>query len=208
MARKNSLLPIDELNVLGEYIDTLAEDDSNQLRKDIDVDYLIDTVLDVLIMSYVFGIDSANEDIGTNLTPNEDNMRKSIYKKIDNKDFQDRIRQYCQDGGTTDDIKRIADTETHRNYNQGQYDTAKSSNLNITKYWVTMLDEKVRDTHVFLEGVGKPLDEMFYTYDGDSALTPGGFETAQNNVNCRCELTFVVEKGKEKNETRNTSNTL
>lgn len=54
-----------------------------------------------------------------------------------------------------------------------------------------MEDDKVRDTHDYLEGMSVGIDEEFYTYDGDHALYPGGFENAQNNVNCRCFLTYT-----------------
>ena len=53
-----------------------------------------------------------------------------------------------------------------------------------------MADEKVRDTHQYLELMTVDIDEDFYTYDGDHASAPGMFELAQNNVNCRCELLF------------------
>ena len=58
----------------------------------------------------------------------------------------------------------------------------------LYKIWGTMLDEKVRDTHAYLEGMKVPLDAEFYTYDGDHAQAPGGFTDANNNCNCRCAL--------------------
>lgn len=51
-------------------------------------------------------------------------------------------------------------------------------------------DEKVRDTHQYLEGMTVGIDEDFWTYDNDHASAPGMFEFAENNVNCRCELLF------------------
>lgn len=62
----------------------------------------------------------------------------------------------------------------------------------LSKTWVTMLDEKVRDTHQYLEGMTVPLDDEFYTYDGDHAQAPGGFTAAQNNCGCRCMLDISV----------------
>lgn len=62
----------------------------------------------------------------------------------------------------------------------------------LSKTWMTMLDEKVRDTHQYLEGMTIPLDDEFYTYDGDHAQAPGGFTSAAENCNCRCQLDISV----------------
>lgn len=92
-------------------------------------------------------------------------------------------------------IKRVVDTEYHRMYETGAYDTAtamKEDGKNIYKRWVTMMDERVRDTHSYIEGELVPLDEEFYTFDGDSAQFPGGFALPQNNINCRCWIEYEV----------------
>ena len=57
---------------------------------------------------------------------------------------------------------------------------------NITKHWVTMRDDKVRDTHDYLEGTEVPFNEDFYTYNGDHAPFPGMFGVPEEDVNCRC----------------------
>ena len=166
-------------------------------------------------MSYAFGCDSANEDLDTEVEVNTSKMQTSIYKKIEGKTLADRLREYGK-AKDFESIKRVADTESHRVYTDSQYDTAKevesqsrksnsnppdvkSKSYKVKKTWRTMLDDKVRDTHEFLEGVSLDLDERFYTFDGDSSLKPGGFEMAENNINCRCELQLskVEEKGKQ-----------
>lgn len=86
-------------------------------------------------------------------------------------------------------ITRVIETESHRMYNNGGYDRAVKAGAK-TKKWVTMGDYKVRDSHNYISGVKIGIDERFYTYDGDSALTPGGFGLAENNVNCRCWLKY------------------
>ena len=91
--------------------------------------------------------------------------------------------------GTGADLTRIADTEMHRIANTAALDTAKRAGAR-SKTWVTMADERVRDTHSYLESETVGIDEDFYTYDGDHASAPGLFELAENNVNCRCELLF------------------
>lgn len=90
-------------------------------------------------------------------------------------------------------IKRVVETEANRMHNAGAFDTAKAyaaEGHTVYKRWVTMMDEKVRSTHLYLEGESVPLDEEFFTFDGDSALYPGGFSLPNNNINCRCDLEY------------------
>lgn len=91
-------------------------------------------------------------------------------------------------------LKRLMDSEYHRAYGNGAYDMAEIigdiPSYEIKKTWVTAGDERVRDTHVYLDGVTIGKDETFYTFDGDEALFPGGFESARNNANCRCILIY------------------
>ena len=92
------------------------------------------------------------------------------------------------------EMQRLMSAEYHRMYNAGAFDTAEDiEGLNITlmKEWKTVGDDKVRDTHSFLEGYKVPIAEYFYTFDGDKALYPGGFENPSNNVNCRCILIYT-----------------
>ena len=90
---------------------------------------------------------------------------------------------------TVDDIVRIAETESHRIANTSALDTARHGGA-TKKTWVTMLDDRVRETHDYLEGMTVGIDDDFYTYDGDHAPAPSLFQLASNNVNCRCELIF------------------
>lgn len=62
----------------------------------------------------------------------------------------------------------------------------------VEKVWATMEDERVRTTHEFLDGVGVPLDTLFFTIDNDSARYPGDFTKAENNTNCRCVIEYRV----------------
>lgn len=184
--RKTSLLPIDELNSLNTYLDV------NIGVGNKDEDEIFDEIEDLLIMAYIGGTYSANEDLGIDIMADATQLEESINKPIAGKSWKQRVKEYLN----TDDvesIKRVIDTETHRVYNDGQFDTAIASGLNVKKKWITMLDEKVRDTHNFLEGVEIPLNDKFYTIDGDSALKPGDFDLPQNNINCRCEL--MLSKG-------------
>ena len=91
------------------------------------------------------------------------------------------------------DLSRLAETEAHRVLNEAILDSAldyaeKHPDKNVTKTWATRLDDRVRETHDYLEGVTVPVDARFYTFDGDSAMAPGGFSKPQNSINCRCVL--------------------
>ena len=92
---------------------------------------------------------------------------------------------------TAGDITRLAESEAHRAFNQGAYECAKALGGDFEKEWNTMGDERVRDTHQYLEGARVPVDALFYTFDGDSAMYPGGFTSKENNVNCRCWLVYI-----------------
>jgi uncharacterized protein with gpF-like domain len=67
-------------------------------------------------------------------------------------------------------------------------DMATATGKDLYKTWVTMRDDRVRETHDYLEGMKIPINEPFVTYDMDEAMYPGGFSLPENNVNCRCTL--------------------
>lgn len=97
-----------------------------------------------------------------------------------------------------DIIIRIVETETTRVFSGGGDDGATDAEAqtkkNAVKEWVTMGDERVRDTHAFLNGTKIPVSEKFHTIDGDEARYPGDFAMARNNVNCRCYCKYTWEK--------------
>ncbi len=122
-------------------------------------------------------------------------MYEAIYKIIDGKDFEDRVIDHV----LADDIAGLlllTDSEYHRVYctaaDDGARECAEDNNRRIEKTWHTLLDDKVRETHFYLEGNTVSLGDEFYTYDGDHAPFPGDFTKAENNVNCRCYLTYQV----------------
>lgn len=152
-----------------------------------------DMIFDLMVIYYAFGCEDAKEEIGKiSDKPIELNPippMEEIYRQYDGKDFTDRVAEEEIEG-----IIRVADTEVRRMYNLGSYGTALKSELNLNKTWVTANDLKVRDTHWYLEGVTLPINEKFVTYDGDEAMYPHGFNTAGNNANCRCILTYSAGK--------------
>ena len=154
-----------------------------------------DKVWDLLEYLYVLGFKDAREEVGviaedvaTFLPPDYMEQKwDSIYKRYDGLDFSDRVLAYAEMGDIPS-IVRVAETDGHRVYNDGGYVGAKG--FAQSKTWHTMLDEKVRDTHDYLEGMTVGIDERFYTFDGDSALYPGDFSFPQNVINCRCVISY------------------
>lgn len=182
------ILPFDELNnIMGQ-----IESESFEVTVDgktvklYNVDACVDIVLDALIMAYVYGVDYANETLGTNIPPTKESMQEAIYKKVADKDFEQRIREYAEDGKLPE-IQRVIETDMTRVFNEGTLATGNKAGAKM-KTWLTMMDDRVRDTHSYLEGMTVPIDAEFYTFDGDHAAAPGGFMSAENNVNCRCIL--------------------
>lgn len=148
---------------------------------------IIDTLLDLLIIAYVFGNDDANDFLKTEIEVNTEEMKDTIYEKIAEKNFEERVGEYVE-FEDVDGLMRVAETEGNRIYNDSVLTTARKTGKEIFKTWITMRDEKVRDTHFYLDALTIPLEDRFYTFDGDSALYPCGFEYPENNCNCRCHI--------------------
>ena len=141
----------------------------------------------VLCLVYAYGWHDAEEIVGiVPFTDGDDT--KTVNREIDDKTFRDRITEES----SYEEILRIIDTESHYDYNTAYYDAAKKSGKNVRKMWNTMLDDKVRDQHRWLEGLEVGIDDLFYTEDGDSARYPGDFSDPSLNIGCRCFLTYTT----------------
>ncbi len=183
-----SILPFDELNRFNDDIRARFGDARLEDRREEEED-IIDELLDLFLLAYAMGNSVTNDNLSSDYAPSVDEVMKVVDAKVAGKTWRERTEDYFANGGTGADIARIADTEMHRIANTAALDTAKYAGAKY-KTWATMLDDKVRDTHDYLEGETVDIDEDFYTYDGDHASAPGLFELAENNVNCRCELLF------------------
>lgn len=191
---KQNLLPIDELNTFAELItDTSFVDDDGVTRYLMDDEDIIDELLDLFLLAVARGELSANDDLSTNAHIDTSTIRTIVNKEIAGKTWKERVLDYLHNGGTPDEIIRVADTEMMRDFNETAFETAVASGVNCKKRWVTMMDEKVRDTHSYIEGVVVGIDDRFYTFDGDSARYPNDFGLAENNINCRCCIEYVKE---------------
>lgn len=184
-----SILPFDELNRFDTEIRERFGKESLQKRDKREEEDIIDELLDLFLLAYAMGNSVTNDNLSSDYTPNVDDVMKVVDAKVAGKTWRERVEDYFANGGTGEDIARIADTEMHRIANTAALDTARYAGAR-NKTWVTMLDDRVRDTHDYLEGETVGIDDDFYTYDGDHASAPGLFELAENNVNCRCELLF------------------
>ena len=184
-----SILPLDELNRLNTEIRERFGKESLQKRDKREEEDIVDEMLDLFLLAYAMGNSVTNDNLSSDYAPAVDDVMKVVDAKVAGKTWRERVEDYFANGGTGEDIARIADTEMHRIANTAALDTAKYAGAK-SKTWVTMLDDRVRDTHDYLEGETVGINDDFYTYDGDHASAPGLFELAENNVNCRCELLF------------------
>ena len=175
------ILAFDEINALVAY--------SYEISKSIEE--VIDDVLSILIAAYKLGIHDVGKMLKYDISVNVDTMQKAIYLEIDGKTFEDRARDHLLSGDLYA-LEILVESEYHRVYNTALFNGAilfrDDTGEDVTKEWRTLRDNKVRETHEYLEGEEVDIDEEFYTFDGDHALHPGGFKKASNNVNCRCYL--------------------
>ena len=183
-----ALMPFDELNTfesgLSIHFNADGKIQSKQDEKDI-----IDELLDLFLLSYANGVETVREDMQSNVVIPFEDVMETVDEKIAGKTWRDRVTEYYENGGTEYDIRRIAETEVHRIANAAAYDMALRSGA-TRKTWRTMGDDRVRDTHEYLDGVTAPIDGSFYSFMGGSTLYPGQWGIAEEDVNCRCWLTY------------------
>ena len=164
-----------------------------------------DELFDLMVMYYLLGVQEVSEEAGEyreyiagaspeDLKYETSELYEALYKPIAGENFEQRVSKRV-DEGTLDEetLARIVETECHRMNETGKYDTAqhyKERGRIGEKTWDTMKDDVVRPTHWYIDEITVPIEERFYTYDGDSARYPGDFERAENNVNCRCRLRY------------------
>lgn len=183
---------LDELNVLTStsYYTASGKDMTSKVNQ------IADDLLSLLIKAYQQGIVATADMLAYDLTVDTDSMYDAIFMVIDGKTFEDRVADHVTAGDLAG-LQTLAESEYHRVFNAAEEDGAyvfqSERGLGVSKKWVTVRDEKVRDTHKYLEGMSVALDEEFYTFDGDHAARPGGFTKAENNVNCRCVLQFETD---------------
>ena len=195
-----NLMPFDELNTFKGMVTEYKTEPLTLFEKEKKREEILDYIGDLLILAYVYGNEQAMYDLGfVDRDPKDyvdvDKMMETINKPIADKTYVDRITEYLDDEKSDiNDFIRVAETDTTRVYNTGVVDGGKASGVTgVKKMWVTMDDERVRSTHEYLQSMVVPLDEDFYTYDGDHAKAPGLFSLPENNIGCRCTLILTTE---------------
>lgn len=186
------MLPIDELNTLEAGIAITMEDPEMNVETKKKV--IKDDIEDFLLMCYLLGAEKTEENFKSRnkvYKRDDDKILKALTQEFAGKTIYQEIDEYVESQDVSG-VDRVADTGMTRMYSTGAYDAGEQFGGGF-KRWRTMMDDRVRETHVFLEGVKVPFERRFYTFDGDSALYPGGFSLASNNVNCRCEIDILPE---------------
>ena len=189
-----TILPIDEINALEEKLKPHFEDDGKgRIKSREDAEDIIDELLDLFLLSYANGATATNSELGTAVMPPVDAVDAAVYAPVAGETWRDRVMGYYESGGSLYDIRRIAETDATRIYNQGAVDAVVANGLqgSTSKRWQTMEDDRVRDTHSYLQGMVVPFDADFYTWDGDHAPFPGMFERPENSINCRCVVEVI-----------------
>ena len=212
-----SIMPFDELNSFDKQIRERLALYGGKLpaKKDSELYDIIDMMLDLFLLSCAQGNEVTNMSLSAEWQPTIEEVTEIVNEKVAGKTWEDRVREYFdkaengeiritpettraiteEQGSEKDQVNladaliRIAETETHRIANTAALRTATKAGA-TKKTWVTMLDDRVRETHDYLEGETVGIDEDFYTFDDDHAPAPGMFQLPQNNINCRCELIF------------------
>ena len=189
-----TILPVDEINALEEKLKPHFEDDGKgRIKSKQDAEDIIDELEDLFLLAYADGATATNTELGASVMPPVDVVDAAVYAAVAGETWRDRVMGYYENGGSLYDIRRIAETDATRIYNQGAVDAVVANGLqgSTSKRWRTMMDDRVRDTHDYLEGMVVPFSERFYTYDGDSAEFPGGFNLPENNIGCRCVVEVI-----------------
>jgi len=195
-----NLMPFDELNTFRQMVteyktEPLTNDEKERLRDDIEeyIEFL-------LIEAYTYGNVQAMQDLGLlDRDPADlidpDVMEQTINEPVADKTYKDRIREYLdEEDSTIEDFQRVAETDATRVYNAGVVDGGKASGVpGVMKQWITMDDDRVRSTHEYLQSMTVPLNNDFYSYDGDHARAPGLFIDPSNNCNCRCSIRLITD---------------
>lgn len=184
-----SVLPFDEINKLMSESakETENSDTKARARK------IADDLLSILILSYKYGVSEVEKALNVDVEDDIDEMYEIIFCKIDGKTFEDRVEDHIEEEAQGR-LKNLAESEAHRVFEAAGFNTARKAEKqgrHIGKYWDTMQDLRVRETHVYLQGAVVGLNEEFYTFDGDHAMYPGGFQNVENNAGCRCHVIYV-----------------
>lgn len=107
-------------------------------------------------------------------------------------ELAERVRQVFTTASTSR-ATMIARTEVVAASNAGGLLAAEQSGVVEMKEWWSSLDERVRETHREAHGQTRKLDEDFQVGNG-SGPAPGQIDLAEETIQCRCTLTWVLKE--------------
>jgi phage putative head morphogenesis protein, SPP1 gp7 family len=84
--------------------------------------------------------------------------------------------------------RTIARTEVHNAASFGMQNAAEESQLNLTREWVSVIDDRTREDHADADGQVRGMDEPFDI--GGEAVDFPGDGSPENSINCRCTLVY------------------
>lgn len=87
--------------------------------------------------------------------------------------------------------KTIARTEIHNAATYGMQAAAEETQLNLTREWVSVHDERTREAHVEADGQRRGLFDPF-DVGGESINRPGE-GSPENSINCRCTIIYLPQ---------------
>ena len=124
-----TILPIDEINALEEKLKVHFDDDGKgKIKSKQDAEGIIDELLDLFLLAYANGATATNTELGTAVMPSVDAVDAAVYAPVAGETWRDRVMGYFDSGGTLYDIRRIAETDATRIYNQGAVDAVVANN--------------------------------------------------------------------------------
>lgn len=91
---------------------------------------------------------------------------------------------------TVNQALRITRTEAHRIHEEVKFKTinkVKDKGADVVKQWDSSIDKRTRPSHAALDGQLREIDQPFKSpTNGHTAMYPGGFGIAGEDINCRC----------------------
>lgn len=176
------LAKFDEINLIADaFSEETTEEEAVKTARDIMTDGYIEGFAAVGYMLH----DDLERPVDIAL------MHAALDEVIGEQTTDERVAEHIRNSNISD-LKNTIETEFHRVYVLGGDDRAQAINREriLEKFWLTVKDGNVRETHRYLEGISLPLDGEFYTIDGDHARAPGLFSKVENNAHCRCILGY------------------
>lgn len=181
---KTYLAMFDELNVIISGLYAYAS-----------LTEMLENVENLMINAFTRGFSDAYASLGYEVANDikESDIKDTLNRPVGGMSYVNRL-VLAYETDTEAQLRRLIESEIHRAYNEGSLKAAEMLEryygATIMKEWHTVLDDKVRESHQFLEGYQVALDEYFYTYGGKKALYPGGFGDPSEDTNCRCILIY------------------